>query len=114
MRRCDPWQRPLDRILLALREWCLDAYRAHPERLGLWSSFCPACHSFDRRTLAVREPHRGAAVSLWCRRGCSEGAILAALYPEPAPPPIADPLVVGQLAVEVLDLRQRAAERVGR
>ena len=112
--RRDPFSRPLDRILEALRAGYLDAYSAHPERMGIWAACCPSCRgfSFGRRTLTICESHPGAAVALWCQWGCSEGEILAALYPPPKPPPIADPLVVGRLAVEVLAHRRQAAEGV--
>jgi hypothetical protein len=110
-RALDPLERPLDRILQALRERYADAYQADADRLGVWLAYCPACASFalDRRTLAIREQRRGGPVSLWCSGGCSEEAILAALYPTSAPSPIADPLVIGNLAIEVLNLRRQLA-----
>lgn len=67
---------PVDVVLYALRQWKADAYAActDPNR---WAADCPACGC--DRTVAVLEMSERGAVTMWCRTGCSQRTIVAAL-----------------------------------
>jgi len=68
----DPWSRPVDRLLWALRAVGLD-YRCSPSGAWSWRATCPACGTAE--ALAVSEAGPGGAVSISCRcaraTGCS-------------------------------------------
>ncbi len=72
--------RPLDRLLEALRACGRDQYRADPDQIGVWHSYCPGCasHMLDIRRLTIRERNNGE-VTMTCSTGCSEDSILVAL-----------------------------------
>jgi hypothetical protein len=78
-----PFDRPLDRLLLALRATRADAYRADERRVGTWRAFCPACATTaaaGHRTLTITEPRVGSPVGITCRNRCRSSAIYAAVH----------------------------------
>ncbi len=71
----DPWSRPVDRLLWALRAVGLD-YRCSPSGAWSWRATCPACGTAE--ALAVSEAGLGGPVSVSCR-SCPRERVLAAL-----------------------------------
>lgn len=76
MSRTDPFRRPLDATLLALRERGPDAYRCTPDPTR-WRAGCPACGG--HMALELREPFVGADVTATCAAGCHPERIAEAL-----------------------------------
>lgn len=71
----DPWSRPADRLLWALRTVGLD-YRCSPSGAWSWRATCPACGTAE--ALGVSAAGLGGAVSISCR-SCPRERVLAAL-----------------------------------
>jgi len=71
----EPWSRPADRLLWALRAVGLD-YRCAPSGAWSWRATCPACGTAG--ALGITEAGLGGAVSLSCR-SCPRERVLAAL-----------------------------------
>ncbi len=74
-RPADPWSRPVDRLLWALRAVGLD-YRCSPSGAWSWRATCPACGTAE--ALSIAEAGPGGAVSISCRV-CPRERVLAAL-----------------------------------
>ncbi len=77
-----PFDRPLDRLLLALRATRQDSYRPDERRMDTWRAFCPACAGTvagDRRELTIVERRVGGPVTVGCRNRCATTAVYAAL-----------------------------------
>lgn len=74
-RPADPWSRPADRLLWALRAVGLD-YRCSPSGGWSWRATCPACGIAG--ALGVSEAGLGGPASVSCR-SCSRERVLAAL-----------------------------------
>jgi hypothetical protein len=81
-RRTDPFSRPLDQVLLKLRElWPDQTYQANPDKLNVWFSRCPFCRTEPVFTLEITEEGNedgdrpGGQVSFTCLRGCDERLI---------------------------------------
>lgn len=88
MRRVDPFDRPADAILWALRRRGVD-YRCTPS-LYAWIARCPVCGGGIAGGLTVRitEAGFGGPVTVSCSTGCREPDVLAALAaPAPATAP---------------------------
>src|SRR5688500_18399895 len=87
MRRVDPFDRPLDRVLTALRtRWPREhVYRGHPERLNVWVARCPVCQLRSVFTLTITElgnedaGNHGGEVRFACWSRCDERLIHLAL-----------------------------------
>jgi len=77
---------PLDVALRRLREHRL-LYRWDEKDLRSWWATCPCCRA-DAWTLRLREPYRGAPISLYCESGCSHVEVRAALEQTPVHPRI--------------------------
>jgi hypothetical protein len=77
-RRPDPFERPLDRALLALRQAGFP-YRWSEDDLRAWESPCPAC-CWPGWGLRIREQGApGASIAFHCSSGCPDADIRAAL-----------------------------------
>lgn len=77
-RRPDPFERPLDRALLALRQAGFP-YRWSEDDLRAWESPCPACR-WPGWGLRIREQGApGAPIAFHCSSGCPDADIRAAL-----------------------------------
>jgi hypothetical protein len=74
----DPFDRPLDAMLERLRVHDI-RYEWHTDQLDRWDLSCPICAA----STTLREPYKGAAVTVRCDGGCHESRILAALAAEP-------------------------------
>jgi len=81
----DPFDRPADAVLWALRRRGLD-YRLTGSGSWRWVASCPSC-TRERPALLIHEHGPlGGPVSLRCANGCTEARILAALADDPQTP----------------------------
>jgi hypothetical protein len=80
--------RPLDRVLLKLREfWPGQVYRPHPFYVNRWVARCPVCQHPSVFTLTIIEfplmvdgvEESGGEVRFDCWSGCDEHAVRQAL-----------------------------------
>ncbi len=76
------FDRPLDRLLLLLRELGADAYRCCPQP-GQWQARCPLCG--DRDAVDIFERGYGGPVTITARCACAPAAILDHVQ-NPKPP----------------------------
>jgi hypothetical protein len=98
-RRPDPFARPLDAFLLALRMH-LVAYAPDVERLDLWRASCPCC----QERLTIREHGGpGGRLSVWCRSDCEREWIDRALDVEALSDRLEAALEREQAALELAD-----------
>jgi hypothetical protein len=76
-----PFDRPLDRALMALRlRWPAEhVYIWHPDKLDTWLCRCPVCAVEGVWTLEIVEPWKGGDIELSCWSGCHEGLVRLAL-----------------------------------
>lgn len=73
--RTPTFDRPLDRLLLLLREHGPDAYRAGPQP-GTWVARCPCC---GERKLLIHESRPGGTATVSCSIGCPGEDVIAEL-----------------------------------
>lgn len=101
----------LDIALERLR-WHGLPYRWQEHDPKVWEAVCPACRHGDYG-LRIREPFRDAPLSLYCKWGCTDAEIRAALDREPVEPRIQEALELAErastIAAEALAIVKVAA-----